>query len=81
VRVGFDRRLRWDGPDRDGTVGFDRNDRTDRCDRSDGQRGLVQGEEPVTFTSTVSGDEMSGTYDAGTCPPPNAGTWEAVRSP
>jgi hypothetical protein len=73
-----------EGPDRDGTVGFDRNDRndrTDRCDRPDGQRDLVQAEEPVTFTSTVSGDEMSGTYDAGTCLPPNAGTWEAVRSP
>jgi hypothetical protein len=49
----------------------------------DGDRirvGLVQAEQPVTFTGTVSGDEMSGIYDAGTCPPPNAGTWEAVRS-
>lgn len=42
--------------------------------------GLVRAEEPVTFTGTVSGDQMSGTYDAGTCPPPNSGTWEAVRS-
>ena len=49
----------------------------------DGDRitvGLVQAEQPVTFTGTVSGDEMSGTYDAGTCPPPNAGTWEAIRA-
>ena len=42
--------------------------------------GLVRAEEPVTFTGTVSGEQMSGTYDAGTCPPPNSGTWEAVRS-
>jgi hypothetical protein len=42
--------------------------------------GLVQAEEPVTFTGTISGDRMSGTYDAGTCPPPNSGTWQAVRS-
>ena len=42
--------------------------------------GLVRAEEPVTFTGTVSGDQMSGTYDAGTCPAPNSGTWEAVRS-
>ena len=42
--------------------------------------GLVHAEEPVTFTGTISGDRMSGTYDAGTCPPPNAGSWEAVRS-
>jgi hypothetical protein len=42
--------------------------------------GLVQAEEPVTFTGTISGDRMSGTYDAGTCPPPNSGSWEAVRS-
>jgi hypothetical protein len=49
----------------------------------DGDRitvGLVQAEEPVTFTGTISGDQMSGTYDAGTCPPPNSGSWEAVRS-
>lgn len=49
----------------------------------DGDRitvGLVQAEEPVTFTGTISGDRMSGTYDAGTCPPPNSGSWEAVRS-
>ena len=49
----------------------------------DGDRitvGLVHAEEPVTFTGTISGDRMSGTYDAGTCPPPNSGTWEAERS-
>jgi hypothetical protein len=28
----------------------------------------------------VSGDTMSGTYDASACPPPNTGSWEAVRS-
>jgi hypothetical protein len=42
--------------------------------------GLVRAEEPVTFTGTISGERMSGTYDAGTCPPPNSGTWQAVRS-
>jgi len=42
--------------------------------------GQVQAEQPVTFTGTISGDRMSRTYDAGTCPPPNAGTREAVRS-
>jgi hypothetical protein len=42
--------------------------------------GLVQAEEPVTFTGTISGDRMSGTYDARTCPPPNSGTWQADRS-
>ncbi len=42
--------------------------------------GLVEAEEPVTFSGTISGDRMSGTYDAGTCPPPNSGAWEAVRS-
>jgi len=42
--------------------------------------GLVDAEEPVTFTGTISGDRMSGTYDAGTCPPPNTGSWEAERS-
>ncbi len=49
----------------------------------DGDRitvGLVQAEQPVTFTGTISGDAMSGTYDAGTCPPPNSGTGEAERS-
>jgi hypothetical protein len=42
--------------------------------------GLVHAEEPVTFTGTISGDRMTGTYDAGTCPPPNSGSWEAQRS-
>ncbi|HET9249659.1 MAG TPA: hypothetical protein VFP13_06935 [Actinomycetota bacterium] len=42
--------------------------------------GSIQAEQPITFTGTVSGDTMSGTYDASACPPPNAGSWEAVRS-
>ena len=42
--------------------------------------GSIQAEQPITFTGTVSGDTMSGTYDASACPPPNTGSWEAVRS-
>jgi hypothetical protein len=42
--------------------------------------GSIQAEQPITFTGTVAGDTMSGTYDASACPPPNAGSWEAVRS-
>ena len=42
--------------------------------------GSIQAEQPITFTGSVSGDTMSGTYDASACPPPNAGSWEAVRS-
>jgi hypothetical protein len=42
--------------------------------------GSIQTEQPITFTGTVSGDTMSGTYDASACPPPNTGSWEAVRS-
>ena len=42
--------------------------------------GSIQAEQPITFTGTVSGDRMSGTYDASACPPPNTGSWEAVRS-
>jgi hypothetical protein len=42
--------------------------------------GSIEAEQPITFTGTVSGDTMSGTYDASACPPPNTGSWEAVRS-
>jgi len=42
--------------------------------------GSIQAEQPITFTGTLSGDTMSGTYDASACPPPNTGSWEAVRS-
>ena len=42
--------------------------------------GSIQAERPITFTGSVSGDTMSGTYDASACPPPNTGSWEAVRS-
>jgi hypothetical protein len=42
--------------------------------------GSIQAEQSITFTGTVSGDTMSGTYDASACPPPNTGSWEAVRS-
>ena len=42
--------------------------------------GSIQAEQPITFTGTVSGDTMSGTYDASACPPPNTGSWEAARS-
>jgi collagen type VII alpha len=42
--------------------------------------GSINAEQPITFTGTVSGDTMSGTYDASACPPPNTGSWEAVRS-
>ena len=42
--------------------------------------GSIQAEQPITFSGTVSGDTMSGTYDASACPPPNTGSWEAVRS-
>jgi hypothetical protein len=42
--------------------------------------GSIQAEQPITFTGTVSGDTMSGTYDASACPPPNTGSWGAVRS-
>jgi hypothetical protein len=42
--------------------------------------GSIQAEQPITFTGAVSGDTMSGTYDASACPPPNTGSWEAVRS-
>ena len=42
--------------------------------------GSIQAEQPITFTGTVSGDTMSGTYDASACPPPNTWSWEAVRS-
>ena len=50
----------------------------------DGERieiGAIQAEEAITFTGTVSGDHMSGTWDdGGSCPPPHDGIWEAVRS-
>jgi len=43
--------------------------------------GAVQAEQEITFTGTVSGDRMSGTWDnGGSCPPPRTGIWEAVRS-
>jgi hypothetical protein len=42
--------------------------------------GSIQAEQPITFTGTVSGERMSGTYDASARPPPNTGSWEAVRS-
>ena len=42
--------------------------------------GSIQAEQPITFTGRVFGDTMSGTYDASACPPPNTGSWEAVRS-
>ena len=42
--------------------------------------GSIQAEQPITFMGTVSGDTMSGTYDASACPPPNTGSWKAVRS-
>jgi len=37
--------------------------------------GSIQAEQPITFTGTVSGDRMSGTYDASACPPSNIGSW------
>lgn len=40
--------------------------------------GVVEAEERISFTGTVSGDQMSGTFDATSCPPPNTGTWEAT---
>jgi hypothetical protein len=50
----------------------------------DGDRitfGVVQAEQEISFTGTVSGDRMSGTWnDGGGCPPPHDGIWEAVRS-
>jgi hypothetical protein len=43
--------------------------------------GAINAEEAITFTGTVSGDHMSGTWDdGGSCPPPHDGIWEAVRS-
>lgn len=43
--------------------------------------GAIQAEEAITFSGTISGDRMSGTWnDGGSCPPPHDGIWEAVRS-
>jgi hypothetical protein len=42
--------------------------------------GTVEAEQEIAFEGTVSGDQMSGTYEAGSCPPPNSGTWEATRT-
>jgi hypothetical protein len=43
--------------------------------------GVVDAEREISFTGTVSGDRMSGTWnDGGSCPPPHDGIWEAVRS-
>ena len=42
--------------------------------------GVVDAEHEISFTGTVSGDRMSGTWnDGGSCPPPHDGIWEAVR--
>jgi hypothetical protein len=43
--------------------------------------GVVDAEHEISFTGTVAGDRMSGTWnDGGSCPPPHDGIWEAVRS-
>jgi hypothetical protein len=43
--------------------------------------GVVDAEHEISFTGTVSGDRMSGTWnDGGSCPPPHDGIWEARRS-
>ena len=43
--------------------------------------GVVQAELEISFTGTVSGDRMSGTWnDGGGCPPPHDRIWEAPRS-
>jgi hypothetical protein len=40
--------------------------------------GVVEAEERISFTGTVERNQMSGTFDAASCPPPNTGTWEAT---
>jgi hypothetical protein len=43
--------------------------------------GVVQAEQEISFTGTVSGDEMSGAWDNhGDCPPPRTGVWAARRT-
>jgi hypothetical protein len=43
--------------------------------------GIVDAEHEISFTGTVSGDRMSGSWnDGGSCPPPHDGIWKAVRS-
>jgi hypothetical protein len=41
--------------------------------------GAVKGANTISYTGTVSGDSMSGTYGAPTCGP-DQGTWEATRA-
>jgi hypothetical protein len=42
--------------------------------------GAVEAEKEVSFTGVVSADQMSGTWETTSCPPPPSGIWEAVRS-